>query len=69
MGKSRLIRDTKLQIILIAAISAVTVFVLPMMLKELVNIIFIGCIITALVIGVSYFVHRRYSPSIEVTKE
>ncbi|MDQ3839320.1 MAG: hypothetical protein M3297_08635 [Thermoproteota archaeon] len=64
-----MIRDPKLQIILITAVSSVTVFVLPMMLKELVDIIFIGCMITALIIGVSYFVHRRYSPSIAVTKK
>jgi hypothetical protein len=36
-------------------------------LKELLEIIFIGCIITAIIIGVSYFVHRIYRPSITAT--
>jgi hypothetical protein len=58
-------RNNKFQIVLIAVFTSLTIFVLTGALKELVEVIFIGCIITAIIIGVSYFIHKTYRPSIE----
>jgi hypothetical protein len=65
--KAKSVKYKRFQIIIIAAVTFLTIFVLAVVLKELLEIIFIGCIITAIIIGVSYFVHRKYRPSITAT--
>jgi uncharacterized membrane protein YjjP (DUF1212 family) len=60
-------KNKKFQIILIAVFTSLTIFVLAVVLKEIVEIIFIGCIITAIIVGISYFIHKTYRPSIEAT--
>jgi hypothetical protein len=67
LDKAKLVksRNNKFQIVLIAVFTSLTIFVLTGALKELVEVIFIGCIITAIIIGVSYFIHKAYRPSIE----
>jgi hypothetical protein len=67
LDKAKSVKSKRFQIIIIAAVTFLTIFVLAAVLKELLEIIFIGCIITAIIIGVSYFVHRLYRPSITAT--
>jgi len=69
LGATKLVRNIKLQIILIAVFVTLAVFGLAIILKESLEVIYIGCMITAIIIGVSYFVHKKYHLSNAIIRE